>query len=323
MTEREVYKTRSHSGASHLDQSLATMVHFKTLVVLISLGVAIGEEGQQELARVFGAGSWPAPPSKMEHPAAETGVATAEEVSREKRGFAGGYGGGYGGGGGGGAYGNGGSYLVVGGYGHGGHGPSAADIANQAASQATAAFASLGGAAHSAAAGAAAGAAAAAAAASQTAQAAAANRHAQAAQITQAAQGAQAAAFQEASLAGKAHKAEQAAKVAHSMARALVSNLGQVSGETNALAGQATGSLAAQESVLNSQNSMAWQAQQAANSLRTQQNVVINDLHSAAGAASQAQIAASKALAKAKGANNGGFGGYGAGHGFGYGGGYH
>ena len=56
---------------------------------------------------------------------------------------------------------------------------------------------------------------------------------------------------------------------------------------------------------------MAWQAQQAANSLNQQQSLAVNDLQSAQAAAAQAQAAASKALAKAKGAG----GGYGKGHG--------
>ncbi|XP_037798416.1 cilia- and flagella-associated protein 91-like [Penaeus monodon] len=182
-------------------------------------------------------------------------------------------------------------------------GPSGADIANQAAAQATAAAAGLGGAAHAAAAGAASNAAAAAFAASQTAQAAAASKQAQAAAVTQAAQGAQAAAFAEGSLASKANIAYQAAKLTASMAQGLAANVATILSEAKALASQATTSHAEQQAFLNGQRTMAWQAQQAANSLNQQQYTALSDLEDAAGAAAQARAAATKALSKAKGAS--------------------
>jgi len=89
------------------------------------------------------------------------------------------------------------------------------------------------------------------------------------------------------------------------MAQGLAGNLGQVTGEANALASQAGDSHAAQQSFLNAQNAMAWQAQQAANNLNQQQYLALNDLQDAAGAAAQAQAAANKALAKAKGSGYG------------------
>ncbi|ROT84571.1 hypothetical protein C7M84_022239 [Penaeus vannamei] len=177
------------------------------------------------------------------------------------------------------------------------------DAMNRAAAQATAAAAGLGGAAHAAAAGAASNAAAAAFAASQTAQAAAASKQAQAAAVTQAAQGAQAAAFAEGSLASKANIAYQAAKLTASMAQGLAANVATILSEAKALASQAATSHAEQQAFLNGQRTMAWQAQQAANSLNQQQYTALSDLEDAAGAAAQARAAATKALSKAKGAS--------------------
>lgn len=50
---------------------------------------------------------------------------------------------------------------------------------------------------------------------------------------------------------------------------------------------------------------MAWQAQQAANSLNQQQYAALNDLEDAAAAAAQASASATKALSKASGAGYG------------------
>ncbi|XP_068212113.1 antifreeze protein Maxi-like [Palaemon carinicauda] len=187
------------------------------------------------------------------------------------------------------------------------HRPSAADIANQAAAEAIEASIGLEYAGKTAAAEAASAAAAVAAAASQTAQAAAYDKQVQAAKITQAVQKAQEAAFIETSLAAESSVAEKASNIAAAMSKELLDNMEQLLAELNAQSTQSDASLNAQEDFLNTQSSMAWQTQKAANILSVQQAITLHELASAMRAAEQATTAARKARTKAKGANALGF----------------
>ncbi|XP_068249053.1 antifreeze protein Maxi-like [Palaemon carinicauda] len=195
---------------------------------------------------------------------------------------------------------NGNLHLLLGGHHQSGHaGPSATDIANQAAGQATAAAASQAEAAFKAAQEAAKQVAAKASAAAQKAQAAAAEKYAQAAQLTQAAQLAQAIVFKEASQAAQNGRTVQAADAIHALALSQLATLQQALAAAEAQAAVAQQVLASAAESYYQQSAMLKQAQAAAQHILHQQNIAVSELARTQGAAQKAQSAATKALYKA------------------------